>query len=63
MCNAITNKCKTCYLREVTEVTGDDADIKREFERIEACQHKMGWELKYNVDAQTKSPSVGADGL
>lgn len=63
MCNATINKCKTCHLREATEVTGDDADIKREFARIEACQHKMGWELKYNVDAQTKTPSAVTDGV
>ena len=86
MCNAIINKCKTCHLREATEVTGDDADIKREFERIEracqhkqdsflarhikkeiqkACQHKQGWEFKYSArtDAQTKTPSVTADGV
>lgn len=50
-------------LREATEVTGDDADIRREFDRIEACQHKIGWELKYNVDAQTKTASVGADAV
>lgn len=62
MCNAITNKCKTCHLREVTEVIGDDSDIKREFDRIEACQHKH-WDFKHEADAQTKSPSVGADGL
>ena len=64
MCNATINKCKTCHLREVTEVTGDDADIKREFERIErACQHKQGWELKHEADAQTKTPSAGTDGV
>ena len=64
MCNATINKCKTCHLREATEVTGDDADIKREFERIErACQHKQGWELKYKADAQTKTPPVGAVGV
>lgn len=64
MCNATINKCKTCHLREATEVTGDDADIKREFERIErACQHKQGWELKHKAVAQTKSPSAGTDGL
>lgn len=63
MCNAIVNKCKACHLREAIEVTGDDADIKREFDRIEACQHKMGWELKYKADAQTKTPSAGTDGV
>ena len=64
MCNATINKCNTCHLREATEVIGDDADIKREFERIErACQHKQGWELKHKADAQTKTPSVGADGV
>ena len=51
-------------VRTVTEVTGDDADIKHEFERIErACQHKQGWELKHKADAQTKSPSARTDGL
>lgn len=88
MCNVTINfnkcECKACRLRATTEVTGDDADIKREFERIEracqlkqdsfvsryvekemkkACQHKMGWELKHKADAQTKTPSVGADGV
>ena len=64
MCNATINKCKTCHLREATEVTGDDADIKREFERIErACQHKQGWELKHKAGAQTKTPSAGTDGV
>ncbi len=38
MCNATINKCKTCHLREATEVTGDDADIKREFERIDKAR-------------------------
>lgn len=85
MCNTIINKCKTCHLREATEVTGNDHAIKREFERIEracqpkrieidvtplsrlrierACQHKQGWELKHEADAQTKTPSAVTDGV
>lgn len=68
-----TAQCKDCYkqsyrskpsLRSKTEVTGDDHAIKREFERIErACQHKQGWELKHEADAQTKTPSAGTDGV
>ncbi len=55
---------KANQLRTALVVTGNDADIKREFERIErACQHKQGWELKHKAVAQTKTPSVGADGV
>lgn len=58
------DQCKASQLRTALVVTGNDADIKREFERIErACQHKEGWELKHKADAQTKTPSVGADGV
>lgn len=58
------DQCKASQLRTALVVTGNDADIKREFERIEsACQHKQGWELKHKADAQTKTPSVGADGV
>ncbi|WP_372810109.1 hypothetical protein [Pseudoalteromonas nigrifaciens] len=58
------NQCKANQLRTALVVTGNDADIKREFERIErACQHKQGWELKHKAVAQTKSPSAGTDGL
>ena len=35
MCN---DKCKICRLRAATEVTGNDTDIKREFERIEQAK-------------------------
>jgi len=62
MCNPTINKCKTCYLREATEVTGDDANIRREFDRIEACQHKH-WDFKHEADAQTKTPSAVTDGV
>jgi len=58
------DQCKANQLRTALVVTGNDADIKREFERIErACQHKQGWELKHKAVAQTKSPSAGTDGL
>ncbi|MCG3808909.1 hypothetical protein I3252_05350 [Psychrobacter sp. Ps4] len=58
------DQCKASQLRTALVVTGNDADIKREFERIErACQHKQGWELKHKAVAQTKSPSAGTDGL
>lgn len=57
-------------LRAVTEVIGDDADIKREFERIEQrAKRKEVWDgrvIKTNScdsKAQTKSPSAGTDGL
>lgn len=49
-------------VRTVTEVTGDDADIRREFDRIEACQHKY-WDFKHEADAQTKTPSAVTDGV
>lgn len=52
------NKCKTCQLRAATEVTGNDADIKREFERIEQAERRAPKTI-----AQTKSPSAGTDGL
>lgn len=45
-------------IRAATEVTGDDADIKREFERIERASAK-----KTKSDTQTKSPSAVTDGL
>lgn len=58
------DQCKASQLRTALVVTGNDADIKREFERIErAYQHKQGWELKHKAVAQTKSPSAGTDGL
>ncbi|MGO2278013.1 hypothetical protein [Psychrobacter sp. AOP7-C1-14] len=58
------DQCKASQLRTALVVTGNDADIKREFERIErACQHKQGWELKHKAVVQTKSPSAGTDGL
>lgn len=67
MCN---DKCKICRLRERVEVAGNDADIKREFERIEQrAKRKEGWDgrvIKTNScdsKAQTKSPSAGTDGL
>lgn len=61
------NNCHNCsYCKSVAavEVTGDDHATKREFERIErACQHRIGWELKHKVDAQTKTPSADTDGV
>ncbi|WP_252962932.1 hypothetical protein [Psychrobacter sp. PSP] len=70
MCNATINKCKTCHLREATEVTGDDHAIKREFERIEQrAKSKEGWDGRvirtssHYLKAQTKSPSADTDGL
>lgn len=51
-------QCKTCQLRAATEVIGCDFAIKREFERIEQAERRM-----LNIDAQTKTPSVGADGV
>ena len=55
MCN---DKCKICRLRAATEVTGDDADIKREFERIEQAERRIPKTI-----TQTKTPSVVADGV
>ena len=52
------NKCKTCQLRAATEVTGNDADIKREFERIEQTVRRAPKTI-----AQTKTPSAGTDGV
>lgn len=67
MCN---DKCKICRLRARVEVAGNDADIIREFERIEQrAKRKEGWDgrvVKTNScdsKAQTKSPSAGTDGL
>lgn len=58
MRNLKCGKCKTCQLRATTEVTGNDADIKREFDRIERANQR-----NTKTDTQTKSPSVVADGL
>lgn len=68
MCNATISKCKACQLRETTEVTGDDADIKREFERIERNQQIIDLTDKleaidYLRAKQAKTPSVRADGV
>lgn len=68
MCNATINKCKTCHLRATLVVTGNDADIKREFERIEHNQKiiDLGDKLEaidYLKSKQAKTPSVGADGV
>ena len=68
MCNATINKCKTCHLRATTEMTGNDADIKREFERIEHNQKTidLGEKLEaldYLKSKQAKSPSTDIDGL
>lgn len=68
MCNATINKCKTCQLRETTEVTGNDADIKREFECIERNQKIIDLSDKleaidYLRTEQAKSPSAVTDGL
>ena len=55
-------------IRATTEVTGNDADIKREFERIEHNQKiiDLGDKLEaidYLKSKQAKTPSVGADGV
>ena len=68
MHNTNCDQCKTCQLRAATEVVGNDADIKREFERIEHNQqiHDLGDKLQaldYLKSKQAKSPSVVADGL
>lgn len=55
MCN---DKCKICRLRAATEVTGNDADIKREFERIEQAERRIPKTI-----AQTKTPSAVTDGV
>ena len=65
MCN---DKCKTCQSRAAMEVTGNDADIKREFECIERNQKiiDLGDKLEaidYLRAEQAKSPSAGTDGL
>ena len=52
------NKCKTCQLRAATEVTGNDADIKREFERIEQAERRAPKTI-----AQTKTTSAVTDGV
>jgi|26BtaG_2_1085354.scaffolds.fasta_scaffold01109_9 hypothetical protein len=64
------DQCKASELRTALVVTGNDADIKREFERIEQrAKRKEGWDgrvIKTNScdsKAQTKSPSAGTDGL
>ena len=62
------NKCKTRQLRAATEVTGNDADIKREFECIERNQKIIDLSdkleaLDYLKAKQAKTPSVGADGV
>ena len=68
MHNANCGQCKTCQLRTALVVAGNDADIKREFDRIEHDQqiHDLGDKLQaldYLKSKQEKSPSVGADGL
>ena len=55
MCN---DKCKICRLRTATEETGNDADIKREFERIEQAERRIPKTI-----AQTKTPSAVTDGV
>ena len=65
------NSCHNCsYCKSVAavEVTGDDADIKREFERIERNQKIIDLTdkleaLDYLKAKQAKTPSVGADGV
>ena len=68
MCNPNCGQCKTCHLRATTEVTGNDADIKREFEYIERNQKII--DLGDNLEAidylrakQAKSSSAGTDEL
>lgn len=75
MCNATINKCKTCHLREKIEVTGDSADIKREFDRIkQRAECAMGQPqgmlgcrvIKTSSEytkAQTKTPPAVTDGV
>lgn len=76
MHNAKCNKCKTRQLRAATEVTGNDADIKREFERIERNQSVLDLRLAditnlvdmleatdYLKAKQTKTPSAETDGV
>lgn len=75
MCNVTINKCKTCHLRETIEVVGDDADIKREFDRIKQraeramgqAQGMLGCRVTKTsseyTKAQTKTPSAGTDGV
>ncbi len=68
MHNTNCSQCKTCQLRATTEVTGNDADIKREFERIEHNQKitDLGDKLEvidYLKSKQSKSPSTDIDGL
>lgn len=58
MLNNKCGQCKTCQLRTATEVIGCDFAIKREFERIEQAERRM-----LNIDAQTKTPSAGTDGV
>lgn len=45
-------------IRAATEVTGDDADIKREFERIDQAERRAPKTI-----AQTKTPSAVTDGV
>lgn len=55
------NNCHNCsYCKSIAavEVIGDEHAIKREFERIERASAK-----KTKSKAQTKTPSVGADGV
>lgn len=52
------NNCSYCKSIAAIEVTGDDFAIEREFERIEHAERRS-----LNIDAQTKTPSVGADGV
>lgn len=68
MHNTNCSQCKTCQLRAALVVTGNDADIKREFERIEHNQKiiDLGDKLEaidYLKSEQAKSPSAVTDGL
>lgn len=51
-------KCSYCSLRASVEVVGCDVAIKHEFDRIEQAAKR-----KVKTDTQTKTPSVGADGV
>ena len=68
MHNTNCGQCKTCQLRTALVVTGNDADIKREFDRIEHNQqiHDLSDKLQaldYLKSKQAKSPSMDVDGL
>lgn len=55
---ALDHQIHRRHLKAKIVVTGNDADIKREFERIERTS-----QAKNKSDMQTKSPSAGTDGL